>query len=118
MTVAEYLRRPASAWPVLPALGLTDDPAVAEQATIATKYGPYIAKQEAEVRRLQRVEERRLPGDFDYGEVLGMRAEARQKFAQFRPATIGQAARIGGITPSDIAVLLVALERARAPQGA
>ena len=86
-------------WPVLQTLGQTADPAVAEQATIAAKYGPYIEKQEAEVRRLQRVEERRLPTDFDYNVVLGMRNEARQKFGQFRPATIGQAARIGGITP-------------------
>ncbi|HUS17718.1 MAG TPA: hypothetical protein VM536_22210, partial [Chloroflexia bacterium] len=46
-----------------------------------------------------------------------MRNEARQKFAQFRPATVGQAARIGGITPSDIAVLLVALERQKVPAG-
>jgi tRNA uridine 5-carboxymethylaminomethyl modification enzyme len=117
VTVAEYLRRPESDWPLLPALGLTDDAEVAEQVTVAAKYGPYIEKQEAEVRRLQRVEERRLPEDFDYTNVLGIRNEARQKFSQFRPATIGQAARIGGITPSDIAVLLVALERAKAPSG-
>jgi tRNA uridine 5-carboxymethylaminomethyl modification enzyme len=117
VTVAEYLRRPESDWPLLPALGLTDDAAVAEQVTVAAKYGPYIEKQEAEVRRLQRVEERRLPEDFDYTTVLGIRNEARQKFSQFRPATIGQAARIGGITPSDIAVLLVALERGKAPSG-
>jgi tRNA uridine 5-carboxymethylaminomethyl modification enzyme len=115
VTVAEYLRRPESEWPALTALGLAADPAVAEQAAIAAKYGPYIEKQEAEVRRLQRVEERRLPDEMDYSDILGMRSEARQKFAQFRPATIGQAARIGGITPSDIAVLLVALERRKAP---
>lgn len=117
VTLGEYLRRPESDWPALPALGLTADPAVAEQATIAAKYGPYIEKQEAEVRRLQRVEERRLPEDFDYSGLPGMRNEARQKFAQFRPATIGQAARIGGITPADIAVLLVALERGKVPSG-
>jgi len=111
VTLNEYLRRPETDWSVLPALGLTSDPTVAEQVTVAAKYGPYIEKQEAEVRRLQRVEERRLPQAFDYRAVSGMRAEARQKFAQFRPATVGQAARIGGITPSDIAVLLVALER-------
>jgi tRNA uridine 5-carboxymethylaminomethyl modification enzyme len=117
VTLTEYMRRPAADWPVLQTLGQTADPAVAEQATIAAKYGPYIEKQEAEVRRLQKVEERRLPDSFDYGVVLGMRNEARQKFSQFRPATIGQAARIGGITPSDIAVLLVALERQKVPSG-
>ncbi|MGI8587520.1 MAG: tRNA uridine-5-carboxymethylaminomethyl(34) synthesis enzyme MnmG [Chloroflexia bacterium] len=113
VSLAEYLRRPESDGRVLTALGLADDPEAAEQATVAVKYGPYIEKQEAEVRRLQRVEERRLPEGFDYSDVGGMRNEARQKFAQFRPATVGQAARIGGITPSDIAVLLVALERER-----
>ncbi|HUS16777.1 MAG TPA: FAD-dependent oxidoreductase, partial [Chloroflexia bacterium] len=117
VSLAEYLRRPAIAWPVLQTLGLAADADVAEQATIAAKYGPYIEKQEAEVRRLQRVEERRLPADLDYTSMLGMRNEARQKFAQFRPATVGQAARIGGITPSDIAVLLVALERQKVPAG-
>lgn len=117
VSLAEYLRRPATEWAVLPALGLTGDPAVAEAVAIAAKYGPYIEKQEAEVRRLQRVEERRLPDWLDYVGITGMRNEARQKFAQFRPATVGQAARIGGITPSDIAVLLVALERGPVPSG-
>jgi tRNA uridine 5-carboxymethylaminomethyl modification enzyme len=109
--VAEYLRRPEVEAPALTVLDAAADPEVAEQVTIAAKYGPYIEKQEAEVRRVQRVEERRLPDTLDYTAIVGMRREAQQKLAQFRPATVGQAARIGGITPADIAILLVVLER-------
>ena len=111
VSLSEYLRRPESAAPVLDVLEVEGDPEVAEQITLAAKYGPYIEKQEAEVRRVRRVEERRLPDDLPYDGITGMRREAQQKLAQFRPATVGQAARIGGITPADIAVLLVALER-------
>ncbi len=114
VSVAEYLRRPEVEAPALVALGSESDPAVAEQVTIATKYGPYIEKQEAEVRRVHRVEEHRLPVTLDYTAIVGMRREAQQKLAQFRPATVGQAARIGGITPADIAILLVVLERENA----
>ncbi len=111
VSVAEYLRRPEVDVPALAVLDAALDPNVAEQVTIAAKYGPYIEKQEAEVRRVQRVEERRLPDTLDYTAIVGMRREAQQKLAQFRPATVGQAARIGGITPADIAILLVVLER-------
>jgi tRNA uridine 5-carboxymethylaminomethyl modification enzyme len=111
VSVAEYLRRPEVDVPALTVLDTAMDPDVAEQVTIAAKYGPYIEKQEAEVRRVQRVEERRLPATLDYTAIVGMRREAQQKLAQFRPATVGQAARIGGITPADIAILLVVLER-------
>jgi tRNA uridine 5-carboxymethylaminomethyl modification enzyme len=111
VSLDEYLRRPEVDAPALAVLAVETDPDVAEQITIAAKYGPYIEKQEAEVRRVRRVEERRLPDSLDYLGIPGMRNEARQKLAQFRPATVGQAARIGGITPADIAVLLVALER-------
>jgi len=111
VSVAEYLRRPEVEAAALATLGVETDPAVAEQVTIAAKYGPYIEKQEAEVRRVQRVEERRLPDTLDYMAILGLRREAQQKLAQFRPATVGQAARLGGITPADIAILLVTVER-------
>ena len=114
VSVSEYLRRPEVEAPALAVLGTEVTRTVAEQVTMAAKYGPYIEKQEAEVRRVQRVEERRLPDTLDYTAIVGMRREAQQKLAQFRPATVGQAARIGGITPADIAILLVVLERASA----
>ncbi|MER3403990.1 MAG: hypothetical protein C4289_01420 [Chloroflexota bacterium] len=77
-------------------------------------YAGYIRKQMAEVERAARLEGYRIPAHIDYASVPGLRTEARQKLARFRPATIGQAARINGVTPADIAVLLVALRKAAA----
>ena len=89
---------------------------MAEQVAIAAKYGPYIEKQEAEVRRVQRVEERRLPDELDYAGILG---HAQRGAAEVRPVPPGhRRARpraSAASPPSDIAVLLVALERRQAP---
>ena len=78
-----------------------------ERIEIAVKYAGYIARQEAEAARVRRLQEQRLPIDLDYAQVPGLRTEARQRLAQFRPATIGQAGRIYGVTPADVAVLLI-----------
>jgi tRNA uridine 5-carboxymethylaminomethyl modification enzyme len=113
-TAEELLRRPEVRYAQLQAAldlpDVSDD--VVEQAEIETKYGGYLIKQQREVERLRRMESRRLPGDMDYGAIRGLRNEARQVLARFRPATLGQAARLAGINPADVAVLLVALERA------
>jgi tRNA uridine 5-carboxymethylaminomethyl modification enzyme len=113
MTAEELLRRPEVHYQQLQAaLALPDTTAeVAEQAEIEAKYGGYLAKQQREVDRLRRMESRRLPGDIDYTMIRGLRNEARQVLTRFRPATLGQAARLAGINPADVAVLLVALER-------
>jgi tRNA uridine 5-carboxymethylaminomethyl modification enzyme len=113
MTAEELLRRPELRYVQLQtALGLPDVPAeVAEQAEIEARYGGYLVKQQREVDRLRRMETRRLPRDLDYSAIRGLRNEARQVLARFRPATLGQAARLAGINPADVAVLLVALER-------
>jgi tRNA uridine 5-carboxymethylaminomethyl modification enzyme len=113
MTAEELLRRPEVRYAqIQAALDMPDAPVeVAEQAEIEAKYGGYLAKQQREVDRLRRMESRRLPHDIDYGAIRGLRNEARQVLARFRPATIGQAARLAGINPADMAVLLVALER-------
>ena len=90
------------------------DPVVeeaAEQADIAAKYSGYIKKQESEVARVRRLEERSIPDDFPFEELAALKVEARQKLARFRPATVGQASRIAGVTPADVAVLLVHLKR-------
>ncbi|KAB8145052.1 tRNA uridine-5-carboxymethylaminomethyl(34) synthesis enzyme MnmG [Chloroflexia bacterium SDU3-3] len=84
---------------------------VAEQLRIGAVYGGYIEKALKETERIQRMETRRIPADFDYAEVKGLRNEARQVLLRFRPATLGQAARLAGINPSDVAIVLVALER-------
>jgi tRNA uridine 5-carboxymethylaminomethyl modification enzyme len=84
---------------------------IAEQVEIVAKYGGYIERQKREVDRLRKMENRRLPENFDYSSVRGLRNEAKQVLARFRPSTLGQAARLAGINPADIAVLIVALER-------
>jgi tRNA uridine 5-carboxymethylaminomethyl modification enzyme len=111
----ELLRRPEVRYTqIQAALDLPAMPAeVVEQVEVQAKYGGYLIKQQREVDRVQRMESRRLPPDFDYAGIRGLRNEARQVLARFRPATLGQASRLAGINPADIAVLLIALERNR-----
>ncbi len=88
--------------------GLAAVPAeVAEQAELEVKYAGYIARQQDEVRRTARMEGYALVAGLDYGAVRGLRAEAREKLARFRPLTVGQAGRLAGVTPADVAALLV-----------
>ncbi len=116
-TAEELLRRPNVRYRRLQAaLDLPDAPEqVIEQVELQAKYGGYLIKQQREVDRVQRMESRRLPPDIDYAGMRGLRNEARQVLVRFAPATLGQAARLAGINPADIAVLLVALERRREP---
>ncbi|MHB9092948.1 MAG: tRNA uridine-5-carboxymethylaminomethyl(34) synthesis enzyme MnmG [Chloroflexota bacterium] len=109
----ELLRRQGVAYDTLaPAVG--ELPAeVAEQVEVEAKYEGYVRKQAAEVERAHRLERRRLPDDTDYAAIVGLRKEAQQKLARFRPTSVGQAGRIYGVTPADIAVLLAHLEKRR-----
>jgi tRNA uridine 5-carboxymethylaminomethyl modification enzyme len=84
---------------------------VMEQVEIDAKYSGYIEKEQKAAERVRKMETRRIPDDFDIGTVPSLRTEARQVLQRFRPATLGQAARLAGINPADIAVLLVYLER-------
>jgi tRNA uridine 5-carboxymethylaminomethyl modification enzyme len=113
MTAEELLRRPEVRYAqIQAALDLPSVPAeVAEQAEIEARYSGYLAKQQREVDRMRRMESRRMPADINYDAIRGLRNEARQVLVRFRPATLGQAARLAGINPADVAVLLVALER-------
>jgi tRNA uridine 5-carboxymethylaminomethyl modification enzyme len=86
----------------------------AEQVEIETKYSGYIEKEHKAAERVRKMETRRLPEWLDVTAIAGLRTEARQVLQRFRPATLGQAARLAGINPADIAVLLVYLERQRA----
>jgi len=116
VSLAELLKRPAATYDALVALGLGDPHVAAdvrEQVEIETKYAGYIAKQAVEVARTRRMEERAIPPETDFAALRGMRTEARQTLSRFRPATVGSAGRLAGVTPSDIAVLLVHLERGR-----
>ncbi len=115
-TLEQVLRRPPTTWDELIALDptlidFTDDASVIEQVTITTKYGGYINRQAAEVAKFHRLEEKALPKDFDYLSIMQLRVEAREKFARVRPRSIGQAGRISGINPTDIATLLVHMKR-------
>jgi tRNA uridine 5-carboxymethylaminomethyl modification enzyme len=85
---------------------------VAQQVEIAVKYAGYISRQETEVAHLKNLEDKKIPVTFDFSTVPSLRLEARQKLAKIRPQTIGQAARISGVSPADISILLVWLKRA------
>ena len=111
---AELLRRPEigidDLLPLL-AAGEEHSDRVREQAEIQVKYAGYLARQQQEIDKASRHEETELPAALDYAEVRGLSSEACQKLAQHRPATIGQASRISGITPAAISLLLVHLKR-------
>ena len=121
-SLMELLRRPGISYGALmslPAAGeACADPVVAEQVEIQAKYQGYIARQREEVARTEAYEALRFPEDIDYAAVRGLSAEASQNLARHRPETIGQAARISGITPAAISLLLVHLKRGlgRQPQ--
>lgn len=83
---------------------------VAEQVNINIKYEGYIKRQEKQVEQFKKLEKKRIPADINYEEVQSLRLEAKQKLSQIRPASIGQASRISGVSPADISVLLVYLE--------
>ena len=110
----QFLRRPEADYALVASLVPPPAPLapeIAEQVQIEAKYAGYIEKQRLEVARFRRLEDRRLPPDLDYGAVTGLRTEAREKLAYVRPATVGQAARLAGVNPADITVLLVELKR-------
>ncbi|MBQ7971193.1 MAG: tRNA uridine-5-carboxymethylaminomethyl(34) synthesis enzyme MnmG, partial [Clostridia bacterium] len=87
------------------------------QAEISIKYEGYIEKQLSKVREFQRLENRRLPEDLNYEEMIGLRLEARQKLSAVRPVSIGQASRISGVSPADISVLMIELEQRKNRNG-
>ena len=115
-SLEQALRRPPTTWEDVltlhpPLADLADDPGAVGQATIEAKYGGYIARQAEQVDRFRRLEDKPLPADLDYAAIPQLRAEAREKFARVRPRSLGQAGRISGINPADLATLLVHLKR-------
>ena len=85
--------------------------AVTEEVEIQIKYAGYLLRQERQVAEFKKEEARLLPKDLDYQAIKGLRLEAQQKLSQIRPLSIGQAGRISGVSPADIAVLLIYLEQ-------
>ena len=78
---------------------------------VAIKYEGYIQKQQQQIEKFKRLENKKLREDFDYSKIDGLRIEARQKLNQFKPLSVGQASRISGVSPADINVLLIHLEK-------
>jgi tRNA uridine 5-carboxymethylaminomethyl modification enzyme len=110
-SLTKILSRPEVTYKDLPNRneGLVDD--VIQQVEIAVKYAGYIERQEVEIGKFKNLEDKMIPAEFDFSTVPSLRLEARQKLAQIRPATIGQAARISGVSPADVSILMVWLKR-------
>ncbi|NQX68406.1 tRNA uridine-5-carboxymethylaminomethyl(34) synthesis enzyme MnmG [Paenibacillus alba] len=107
------LRRPEIGYSAIEKMSpssLPLDEEMKEQVEIQVKYAGYIEKQSNQVERLRKMEKKKIPDDIEYSEIHGIATEAKQKLAKIRPISIGQASRIGGVTPSDISILLVYLE--------
>ena len=111
----ELLRRPGVSHGALTALAAVGDagvaPEVAEQVEIQARYAGYITRQQDEVQRTRAQQETRLPTNLDYASVSGLSNEVQQKLTAARPETLGQAARIPGVTPAAISLLLVHLKK-------
>jgi len=115
-TGLQLLAWPAVGYDLVQELAPAPEPVsteAAETLEIETKYAGYIERQTAEVGRWDRLERRRVPPGLDFSAVGGLRTEARERFAAATPLTVGQAARLPGVTPSDVAALLAYLERRR-----
>ena len=106
-------KRPgATSWPSTRRSARADfDDGVIEQVTIDAKYAGYIGRQSEQVERFRRLEDKRIPPDLAYRAIPQLRAEAREKLERVRPLSLGQAGRISGISPADIATLLIHLKR-------
>lgn len=108
MSLEHWLRRPGNDWRQLPPELRRDIPEdIWEPVSIEITHAGYIERMRVQAERLKRQEDRRIPEELDYAAIPAMKTEARQRLSKVRPATIGQAARIPGITPADLALLLV-----------
>lgn len=105
----QHLKKPEASLPEIKQLNFSPD--VIEAAAIDAKYEGYLVKQEKIVAKLGKMDNYKLPESLDYDRIEHLRAEAREKLKQFRPYTLGQAGRIGGITPADIVVIQIHLKK-------
>lgn len=116
LPAAELLKRPQITYDDLIAIGIGNESLAAnvrEQVEVQIKYEGYIRMQKEQVARVEKIENRKLKEDLDYSQITGLRNEAKQKLNTVKPASVGQASRISGVSPADISVLLVYLEQLR-----
>jgi tRNA uridine 5-carboxymethylaminomethyl modification enzyme len=110
----DWLRRPGNDWPTLaqksPAFAAVDRD-VGDLVEIRVKYAPYIQRQEKQIERFAKLEDKLIPQWVEYAQVIGLRNEAKTKLAQFSPRSLGQALRISGITPADVTLLAIYLDK-------
>jgi tRNA uridine 5-carboxymethylaminomethyl modification enzyme len=116
VSLFQVLRRHETTWPDL--VGLAPELAgdgwpgdAIDQLVIEAKYHGYVDRQVEQIERFRRLEDKTIPADLDYGAIHQLRAEAREKFERVRPRSLGQAGRISGVNPADLATLLVHLKR-------
>jgi tRNA uridine 5-carboxymethylaminomethyl modification enzyme len=110
-TLAQLLRRPEFTYDNLPMKDESLGEEVKQQVEILVKYAGYISRQENEILKVKSFEEKMIPQNFDFSSVPSLRNEARQKLVNIRPTTLGQASRISGVSPADVAILMVWLKR-------
>jgi tRNA uridine 5-carboxymethylaminomethyl modification enzyme len=111
-TLLQMMKRPDFSLAQIPeSLAMAIRPEIWRLLEIEMKYDGYIRRQDDQLRAIFSSEAARIPDEFDYAKVSGLRKEARQKLCQIRPATLGQAGRISGVTPCDLGVLSVWLKR-------
>lgn len=116
MSLAELLKRPEMNYEILAEID-PDRPFISQHAVtqleVQIKYEGYIVKQLQQIERFKKLENKKLDAEFDYDQIEGLRIEARQKLNKLRPVSVGQASRISGVSPADINVLLIYLEKQR-----
>ena len=110
-TLEKILSRPETAYKDLPGRNESLSDEIIQQVEIAVKYAGYIDRQEIEIGKFKKLEDKAIPDAFDFSTVPSLRLEARQKLIKIRPTTIGQAARISGVSPADVSILMVWLKR-------
>ncbi|MDB6058734.1 MAG: gidA [Verrucomicrobiales bacterium] len=110
-SLAQILRRTETTYATMPCARTDLSQEVMQQVEIAVKYEGYIARQEIDVAKLKNLEDKQIPSWIDYTKIPSLRTEARQKLAKIQPATLGQASRISGVSPSDIGLLMVWLKQ-------
>jgi tRNA uridine 5-carboxymethylaminomethyl modification enzyme len=116
-SLVHLLRRPELKYEDLPGAKQELSADVTQRVEFAVKYAGYVERQQSEVEKLRSLEEKRIPAAFDYCAVPSLRNEARQKLTTIRPATLGQASRISGVSPADLSILMVWLKRTAGTDG-